>query len=392
MGHSSSIHLHWKRGLPLNRFRTGVSLHSHTLHSRESLSFIYGCAKAWPFIASAVRRGEQRYREFHDTDLDFSRGWWTPPLGAHDAWTLEKDQITALNLNALVSLTDHDDIEAPMLLQILEECRDTPISFEWTVPYQRTFFHLGVHNLRPSKARRLFADLQSYTKHPAHVGQAFLPAAGLPPGVPPIGDLLQALSSVPGTLIVFNHPLWDESRIGREIHRAAAEEFLRLYGDHLHALEINGLRPWRENREVIEFAATINKAVISGGDRHGLEPNANLNLTNASTFGEFVDEIRSGWSDILIMPQYRISHAVRIVQNLVDILRTQDRHTNGWRLWSDRVFYQCDDGQVRSLTTLFGNTPPASVSCFLGMVEFAARPRVRRLLHDVFSTGEGVVL
>ena len=98
------------------------------------------------------------------------------------------------------------------------------------------------------------------------------------------------------------------------------------------------------------------------------------------------------WSDVLIMPQYRISHTVRIVQNLVDVLRTHDHHANGWRLWSDRVFYHCDDGQIRSVTNLFGNTPPAAISFFLGLVQFAAQPRVRRLLHDVFSIGEGVAL
>lgn len=66
--------------------------------------------------------------------------------------------------------------------------------------------------------------------------------------------------------------------------------------------EINGLRPWRENRAVIAFAEAAAKPVISGGDRHGLEPNANLNLTNAANFAEFADEVRTGWSDILIMP------------------------------------------------------------------------------------------
>jgi len=32
--------------------------------------------------------------------------------------------------------------------------------------------------------------------------------------------------------------------------------------------------------------------LVSGGDRHGVEPNANINLTNATSFTEFVHEIR----------------------------------------------------------------------------------------------------
>jgi len=65
------IHLQWKAPAVINRFRTGVSLHSHTLHSRETLDFIYRAAAQAPI-------------------LDLSRGWWTPPLGPHDAWLVEE--------------------------------------------------------------------------------------------------------------------------------------------------------------------------------------------------------------------------------------------------------------------------------------------------------------
>jgi hypothetical protein len=45
--------------------------------------------------------------------------------------------------------------------------------------------------------------------------------------------------------------------------------------------------------------------VVSGGDRHGCEPNAVLNLTGATTFADFVDEIRlERRSQVLLMPQY----------------------------------------------------------------------------------------
>ena len=130
----SKIHLHWRAQPPCARFRTGVSLHSHTLHSREGLDFISQAARRAPLLASALRRGERDYLRIHGVPLDLSRGWWTPPLGPHDAWTLERSQIESLGMNALVSLTDHDDIEAPTSLQLLEQCRGVPISVEWTVP------------------------------------------------------------------------------------------------------------------------------------------------------------------------------------------------------------------------------------------------------------------
>src|SRR5271169_2016171 len=113
----SHVDLQWNGNFPWKRFATGVSLHSHTLHSKETLDFIYRAACHAPILAAAVRRGERSYREKHGTEMDFSRAWWTPPLGPHQAWQLEKAQIENLDLDAQVSLTDHDQIEAGVSLQ-----------------------------------------------------------------------------------------------------------------------------------------------------------------------------------------------------------------------------------------------------------------------------------
>ena len=48
---------------------------------------------------------------------DFDRANWRPPLQPRMAYDLEARQIQRLNLNSLVSITDHDTIEAPMLLR-----------------------------------------------------------------------------------------------------------------------------------------------------------------------------------------------------------------------------------------------------------------------------------
>jgi len=374
---TSQIHLQWNSPPVSRRFKAGVSLHSHTLYSKESLDFIYSAARRVPVLSMAIRRGERRYRELHGTDLDLSRGWWTPPLGAHEAWELEKSQVTGLDLDAFVSLTDHDDIEAPISLQVLQECSGAPVSLEWTVPFRSTFFHLGVHNLPLARARAWFSNMQEYRQAP-HESRLM--------------ELLGSLAECPDMLIVFNHPLWDEKGIGPEKHAAKAHEFLGEFGAYLHALELNGLRPWRENHAVIALAGTYKKPVISGGDRHALEPNALLNLTNASTFSQFVEEIRHGWSDVFILRQYREPFALRIVHSMVDVLKTYELHANGWKLWSDRAFYRCDDGEVRTLTTLFGSKPPAAVAVFVAAVQFASTPQVRRLLRGAFYGAEEVML
>jgi hypothetical protein len=201
-------------------------------------------------------------------------------------------------------------------------------------------------------------------------------------------EILAQVARDPETLVVFNHPLWDESGIGAREHAEVTTRFLHIYGPYLHALELNGLRPWRENRHVVSLATEFEKPVISGGDRHGVEANAVLNLTNASTFSEFVDEVRSGWSDVLILSHYHESHTLRIVHNMIDVLRIRDEHANGWRLWSDRVFYVCDDGHARSLTELFGARPPLAVNLFLGAVQCASAPWVRRLMRGAFPAEE----
>lgn len=362
----SRLRLQWNQTPEGRRFRTGVSLHSHTLYSRESLDFIYRAARHARILAAAMRHGEQCYRERHGTEMDLTRAWWTPPLGPHQAWQLEANQIAQLDLDALVSLTDHDQIAAGVSLQVLYECRGAPISTEWTVPFGPTFFHLGVHNLAPDLARPSYMAMEAYRRHPRE---------------PELGAILAALAAHPETLVVFNHPLWDEKGIGREAHAQAAQDFLRRYAPFLHALELNGLRPWSENRAVIALAELAGKPLISGGDRHVLEPNAVINVSNAGTFAEFAEEIRSGWSDVLILHHYREPHGLRIVQNMFDVLTTQEEHANGWKLWSDRVFYACDDGVVRSLTDLFSQRTPAAISVFVSVMQFCGAPHVRRLLR-----------
>jgi hypothetical protein len=280
-------------------------------------------------------------------------------------------------MNALVSLTDHDNIEAPVSLQVLEECRGVPISVEWTVPLGPAFLHLGVHNLSPLQARDIFAWMEENR---------------LSPRPERLWKILTYLDSLPETLIVLNHPLWDEVGIGGAAHERISRDFLRANGRFIHALEINGLRPWSENRRVVDLAKELEKPVIAGGDRHVIEPNAVLNLSNAATFSEFVEEVRTGWSDVLILPQYRESYMMRIVHNLIDVLRTYDRHANGWRLWSDRVFYRCDDGVIRSLTDLFGSKPPVPVAAFVGALQFASTPWIRKLLRGASQGGEEVTL
>jgi hypothetical protein len=374
---ATRIHFQWSPGFSAESFRSGVSLHSHTLHSREPLDFFYRAAKHSWLVRTLLRRVERQYRASNGMDLDLERGWWTPPLAPLDAYNVECGQILSMGLSPLVSLTDHDNIEAPMSLQAVDATRRVPISIEWTVPVRDTFFHFGVHNLPPLRARSIVNQMQEATAKPRPVV---------------LGEILAGLHASPGPLIVLNHPVWDEKGVGADAHRAALLELLGKFGEYIHAIELNGLRPWSDNRQAILLARTWSKPVVSGGDRHGIEPNVLLNLTNTPYFAEFVAQIRDGHSDVLIGSRYRGSHAGRVVQNVIDVLGTYQNHGLGWREWTDRVFYRSDDGKTKSLSQMWGAQPPAAVAALTACLRLARQAPVRQALRTAAWRPAHIVL
>src|ERR1700730_9175767 len=167
-------------------------------------------------------------------------------------------------------------------------------------------------------------------------------------------DMLAELDELPGVLIVFNHPLWDLYRVGREKHDVLVNEFLAVNGQFVHALELNGLRSWKENRETSTLAGKWNQLVISGGDRHGVEPNANVNLTRASSFNEFVHEVRrERQSHVLFMPQYAEPWKHRILQSTLAFGPYIPEFPEGSRLWDERVYHPNAEGAIVPLTQLW---------------------------------------
>jgi len=179
-------------------------------------------------------------------------------------------------------------------------------------------------------------------------------------------ELLEWLSSPSGSLIVLNHPLWDESVIGGAAHTDVVDRFLLRHWSFIHALELNGLRSWRESKSVLELAERFRLPAVSGGDRHDTAPNAILNLTNAANFHDFAEEVKSGTApEVLLMPQYRQSHTFRILQSIADIISAKPEHSLGWTSVCDRVFHVCDDGSARSLSQSLGGRMPRLLAALL---------------------------
>lgn len=368
----TSIRFLWEQPEVLRDHRTAVSLHSHTRCSREGLGFLPRWLNDVPVLSWELNRLIRRCEVRTGGSPDFSAAYWTPPLRSWEAFGLERRALEdGLGVYGLVSLTDHDTIAAGCEVKAHEPA--APVSVEWTVPFRDTFFHLGVHNLLERGADVMMAALATYTSQPTEAV---------------LRDLLACLHAEREVLIVLNHPLWDQAGIGVDRHMIVLRRFLTVAGGTIHAMELNGLRPWEENRMVAHLAGELGRPVISGGDRHGCEPNAVVNLTRARTFAEFADEVRSGVSDVLFLPAYREPLTLRIMQTLFDILHYRESGVDGGR-WTDRVFYAGRDGQFVALSSVWASGGPAAVRWFVRGVELSGHQSIQRPLRRVgtFLTG-----
>jgi hypothetical protein len=353
-------------GLPAAGFRGAVSLHSHTWHSREPLDFIQRVIARMPFAGPILGRVAKL---LSTRTIDPACCFWRPPVSPLGAYRIETGQIAPLGLNPMVSITDHDDISACLDLHCLG--LDVPISLEWSVPWGATSFHIGVHNLPPAEARGIAHALAEFTTRPRRRR---------------LRELLEWLGGMPYTLLVLNHPFDNEERTTAAVHRGLVVEMLSLHRTQFHALELNGLKRLAENREVIRLAAECCLPVISGGDRHCLEPSANLNLTRAATFSEFVSDLRSGVpSEILFMPQYSEPIALRLAQTVIEAIgRYPSLH--GAEHWTDRTFFVDDSGCTHSLASLWPVETAAIVRAILGAANVVAHPRMIAPLRSAFRS------
>lgn len=330
----------WKNRSAAQGYQSGVSLHSHTSMSEETLTFIHKMFAFVPVLRPIFAHYERQSKRY-DFKLDFASAHWRPPLVPRMAYDLEANQILELGLQAMVSLTDHDNIEAPQLLRTVPSSRGIPVSVEWTAPFAGTEFHIGVHNLPSAEGNYWLKRFGTYTREPREQN---------------LFAMLHELHEMPGVLTVLNHPVWDLYDVGREHHEREMLRFIQTAGFSIHALELNGLRHVRENRRVAQLARDTGHLLISGGDRHSLEPNACVNLSQATNFREFVDEIRTERrSHILFMEQYSKSWEARILHSTLDAVTDFPEFTDGWKRWDDRCFHADRNGVMRPLSELWRN-------------------------------------
>jgi hypothetical protein len=358
---------------------TAVSLHAHTCFSKEDLSFIPQYVSRIPVLALLYQHGMQRNIRLYGKSPDFKRGYWIPPVSPTDVYRSECTRIRQrLGLQPLVSITDHDDIEATRSLKRRYPNGDIPISIEWTVPYGGRILHIGVHNLAPAEATDIAGELVRFqTSCRPHL----------------LGDLLQWVNRCPETLVVLNHPFCDLVEFEIRHQKELAVQFLNRYGEYIHALEINGYRSWRENRLAMKLAQKYGLPAVSGGDRHCWSPNAVLNLTRARTFADFVAEVRyAKTSRILVMPGYLRNLVVREMEAFGDFFRTDRRDPKGHKRWKERVVYRMENGCEHSLIYYWRRYLPLWVKLVLWIASLVENRYIQLAARAVLPGKEPVAV
>jgi hypothetical protein len=342
-------------------------------HSKEYLGRLPTYIAKVPLGHFILEREIGRLHLYEKRIFDFDTFYWTPPLSPREAYELERRQIREqLELPAMVSLSDHDNIEAGLHLKLLDGMQQTPISVEWTVPFEETEFHIGVHNLPLARATEWMKEFEKFTASSEEEK---------------LGELFRGLVGEANTLIVLNHPFWDGEAIGAERHRRVLRLFLEKHREMLHAVELNGMRSRRENREVVILGEEIGLPVVSGGDRHGCEPNAVLNVTRATTFDEFAMELREDrHSEIMLMPHFFEPLQLRLLENAWHALADAPGEF-GRRHWMSRVFIE-ENGSATPLSQFTGTRFHRVIDKFRWVMALVASPALRPALRLPFLGNE----
>ena len=153
----------------------------------------------------------------------------------------------------------------------------------------------------------------------------------------------------------------------------------------IHPLEVNGFRPLYENLKVKSLADAHERPAVSGGDRHGAQPNTVVNLTAAQSFAQWVREVRyRPKSHVLFLNEYRRRRAWRALDTLAEALVYRPDQDLNWEHWSQRVFYR-ENGRDMAVRELWNHRIPPILVGVVELILLNRRPCVRTFFNRWLS-------
>jgi predicted metal-dependent phosphoesterase TrpH len=269
---------------PDREFGYAVSLHNHSRHSVEKLAALNHVIKK-TFMRPLSGTLQRSFGLGGIPNLNYAEVTFNPPYSPDDVYQMEADAAAKWGFNGVhLAITDHDEYAGGLELQ-----RTRPdlngriaVSEELSLWFEGHLFHLGVCHLPESGVEETHAQIQAAARGGRY-------------------DELFELLKASGCLVILNHPLvaW-----GPGAKAIPATELLSRYGWAIHALEVNGMRPREENDRVLELARQWRKPVVGGGDSHLLVASSMISLSRASTFQDFIAEVKDGHAVPFVTPDY----------------------------------------------------------------------------------------
>ena len=83
MTQRSSISYSWRTRDMAHGYASGVSLHSHTCMSKETLNFLANLGTEYGLLRPIFANRERYCRDTHSFELNYKASYWTPPLPPH---------------------------------------------------------------------------------------------------------------------------------------------------------------------------------------------------------------------------------------------------------------------------------------------------------------------
>jgi predicted metal-dependent phosphoesterase TrpH len=269
---------------PEREFSHAVSIHNHSCHSVENLSFLNQVVKLG-FMRPLAGTLQRAFGLDGIAGVNYGDIIYNPPYTPEDVYEMESRAAARLGFDGVhLAITDHDEFAGNVVLLRNRPDLDGRIAIgeEVSVWYKGHLFHLGVSGLPAEGIEETHRRIQDAARGQRH-------------------DELFEILAATGCLVVLNHPLvsW---RPGAE--NIPLTDLLTRYGWAIHALEVNGMRRREENDRVLEVARQWRKPVVGGGDGHLLLASSMICASRAASFREFIAEVKDGRSVPLVRPEY----------------------------------------------------------------------------------------